>query len=364
MTKSDFSWLSESEFRERTSITLDWISRSFAATGNKGSSAFYRKLPWRKGHWAAAYPETTGYLIETLLDYHKITGNDTLKKLALDAARWLVLLQHQNGAMPGGFADGPMQPSVFNTGMILFGLKRAYQETNDPILLASMDKASKWLLRIQGPDGEWKQAAYSEGFIPSYYTKVVWAVLEANKVLGIPSVDQKMNSALEFYRRRITDDFFICDCGFHLGEPALTHTLAYSLTGFLHSARILKNIDAYQQVVTVCKKLAATIFEKGKTAGTYRNHWEGNYHFQCMTGNAQLSIIFSNLFEWERDARFQEVAMKVFNTVIQSQRKKGPLDTIGAIPGSKPIWGKYFRFSYPNWGGKFFLDAYQKLMNI
>jgi len=29
----------------------------------------------------------------------------------------------------------------------------------------------------------------------------------------------------------------------------------------------------------------------------------------------------------------------------------------GAIPGSYPCWGKYERFSFPNWASKFFADA-------
>jgi hypothetical protein len=42
---------------------------------------------------------------------------------------------------------------------------------------------------------------------------------------------------------------------------------------------------------------------------------------------------------------------------IQFRGFKETEDTLGAIPGSFPIWGRYEPFAFPNWATKFFCDA-------
>jgi hypothetical protein len=42
---------------------------------------------------------------------------------------------------------------------------------------------------------------------------------------------------------------------------------------------------------------------------------------------------------------------------VQTRDFKETSDTLGAIPGSFPIWGRYEPFAFPNWATKFFCDA-------
>ena len=37
--------------------------------------------------------------------------------------------------------------------------------------------------------------------------------------------------------------------------------------------------------------------------------------------------------------------------------RKESINTMGAINGSFPLWGKYEPFAYPNWATKYFADA-------
>jgi len=32
-------------------------------------------------------------------------------------------------------------------------------------------------------------------------------------------------------------------------------------------------------------------------------------------------------------------------------------EAVGALPGSFPLWGRYEKFAFPNWGTKYFVDA-------
>jgi hypothetical protein len=65
------------------------------------------------------YPEVTGYLIPTLLSYGE-------KKLAKQYADWLVEIQNENGS----FNDQDGNPTVFDTGAVMEGLRAIGYDEN------------------------------------------------------------------------------------------------------------------------------------------------------------------------------------------------------------------------------------------
>lgn len=354
-------WLSQKSFKLNTTNSLQWLYNSLKATNYNGFAAYYEKRPLCKGKWSSAYPETTGYLIETMFDYAELNTDNDLRETAFKVADWLLNVQMKNGAFPSGLIGDEPSPSIFNTGMILFGLERTNREPNNlenKPLDKAMKAASNWLLDSLEENGSWKTGAYVPGYIPSYYTRVLWALLLVDQHIHSPSLKEKVSSALELYQQKITKDYFIEDCGFFPEKPTLSHTLAYCLRGFLECAILLKNEYLYSEIKAISTKLCHLIINKGKVAGEYKDGWVGNYRFVCLTGNAQLSIIFLKLFEKEQNELFYEAAIKAFDPVVKNQCKNNHPDLKGGIPGSLPIWGKYFRFRYPNWGAKFFLEAY------
>jgi hypothetical protein len=42
---------------------------------------------------------------------------------------------------------------------------------------------------------------------------------------------------------------------------------------------------------------------------------------------------------------------------IQDRQVNESSDTLGALPGSYPVWGRYEPFGFPNWATKFFADS-------
>ncbi|MDZ4681566.1 MAG: prenyltransferase/squalene oxidase repeat-containing protein [Saprospiraceae bacterium] len=325
---------------------LQWLERCIAVNGGTGAAA-YRHL-WRG--WASPYPETTGYLIETLFDYHHSRLDESLKQAAISCADWLVQLQQADGAFPGGVGVKGA-PIVFDTGQILFGLTRAYAETGDSRYLQSVEKAVNWLLSRWEMDGCWKQNAYVSGYEPSYYTRVVWAVLYANQYLRAESVNQVMQTALLHYAAKITSVQSVRDWGFKPGEPAFTHTIAYTLQGFLEAARLLSDSNTLSLAKALADRLLQVRQAAGCLAGAYDENWRGNYRFVCLTGNAQCSLLFSRLFEITGEAIYREEALWLLGSVLKKQGRNG------ALAGSSPIWGAYLPFRYPNWSVKFLLDA-------
>lgn len=333
-------------------LTLQWLSKSISATNGKGSAGYYHI--W-KG-WSEGYPETTGYLIESLFDAYHLTKLEALKLTAINCANWLCTLQLPSGAFPGG-VGGKLPPLIFDTGMVLFGLRRAWEETLDSRYLDALNRAMIWLETQMDKDGVWRNHAYVQGFVPSYYTMVVWAMLKANNHLNIGGLNEMLTLTLDNISGKMTTDVAIQDWGFRPIESAFTHTIAYTLQGMLEAGWLLKKKDDVVQVRNIAEKILTIRQEKGKLAGSYDVQWRGDYSFGCLTGQAQLSVLYFRLFQLFKEDEFLNEAQFLLWQMMRFQCTTKIEGWLGGIPGSAPIWGKYQRFRFPNWGAKFFLDA-------
>lgn len=353
---NEYLFLEKSEFEKRTVAGLQWLKRSFDVNDGKGSSAYYTQL-WKKYGWSLAYPETTGYIIETLLDYDAVFPELNLEEYAIKGADWITTLQLPDGALPGGLADS-REPSVFNTGQMIIGLVRAYEKTNNVKYFETFSRAVYWLVNNLAKDGSWEIGAYKAGFVPSYYTRVIWPVLWANKHINDPAINEKMIFALKFYQDRLTENTSIRNWAFKEGQRAFTHTIAYTIRGFYESSVILNDQNINHMAISLADKVMRNRELKGKLAGWYDEKWNGSYWFTCLTGNCQMAIIFSRIFEQTKDPRYLNTALKVFGDVVDEQNMNSGVNKRGALPGSAPFHGRYLAFRYPNWATKFFLDAY------
>lgn len=343
---------------------LKWILKSIEATKGMGSSHHYMPV-WG---WAAAYPETTGYLIETLLDYAELRADEHLRKVAFSCADWLCAIQLENGAFAGNTV-GNTHPSVFNTAQILFGLSRAalvakgeqQREKYEKAVLAAV----KWMLQIMEPDGSWRTAAFVPGYVPSYYTRALMGLLfaantlpyYAGKEIYQDEIKEKARLALTFYAHCFLPNGAIKDWGFHPGATAFTHTLAYTLEGFWHCSKWLNAPEILSKIQYSADILLAVRDKAGKTAGRYNDRWEGDYTFICPTGHAQLSILYHDMGLHTGEKHYTAASKAFLQEILPYQT------AAGALPGSVPFWGPYMRFRYPNWSVKFLLDALKNVRN-
>lgn len=358
-------FLTKNDHRRHSEAALQWLRRCLEMTGNQGFSHSFSPI----FGWKEAYPETTGYLLETFFDYSRHHADPSLAATAHGQAAWLCRLQMPNGAFPGGtLADEP-RPSAFNTGQILLGLCRAATETHSvseqKTLLAAAEKAADWLAEITLPDGSWAEGLYVENFCPTYHVRAVWGMLEANVFLKKPAIEAAARRALSFYEKNLTAANSFKNCGFYPNKPAFTHTIAYAIRGFLECG-VLLNEEKY---VKIARLVLDEIIEKSdpkstgdfETAGEFDENWRGNFRFKCITGNCQLSLNSSRFFELTGNEKYRRAAIGFLSEIIDCQRLDGNPDVFGALPGSAPFYGKYMRMRYPNWAAKFFLDALLKL---
>ena len=66
--------------------------------------------------WGSSYPETTGYIVPTLIRFARQSGKPEFSESARTMLDWLVRIQLPDGAFQGGTVqDKPVVGVVFNT---------------------------------------------------------------------------------------------------------------------------------------------------------------------------------------------------------------------------------------------------------
>ncbi|MBU0755389.1 MAG: hypothetical protein KJ645_09630, partial [Planctomycetes bacterium] len=139
---------------------MEWLYRAYRVTGGQGVAARYTL----DAGWTSAYPETTGYIIPTLLRYWDLSGEERFQGAALDLADWLLSIQFESGAFPGGHLDQGKGPVVFNTGQILIGLMETYCWSGDERYADAALRAGDWLAGVQDEDGAWRRHTYKNRY--------------------------------------------------------------------------------------------------------------------------------------------------------------------------------------------------------
>lgn len=308
--------------------------------------------------WTSSYPETTGYIIPTFLEFARCTGDDKVRARALRMTDWLVGIQLHNGAFQGGKIDSvPVVPVTFNTGQVLLGLAAAQAETGR--YLDPMQRAADWLVQTQDADGCWRKhqspfATYGE---KAYETHVAWGLFEAARLepgrgygeAGLANVHWALNS-------QTSNGWFQRCC---LDDPVhpLTHTLGYALRGVLEAYRFQGDPAILEAALRTAHGLMGAMREDGFMPGRLSADWTAAVDWACLTGTAQVAHCWFLLYQQTGQKVFLKAGTVACDFVRRTVRLDGPLDTRGGVKGSFPVNGAYGKYEYPNWAAKFLADA-------
>jgi len=339
---------------------LDWLKRAQDSTGNGGVAGRYLL---NRG-WTNAYPETSGHIISTLIKAGYFFNNAEYKIRAKKVVDFLLSVQMNSGAYQGGeYMKGRSQtPAVFNTGQIMLGLIAWYEETEDQVVLRSLQKSADWLLSVQESDGSWLWYTYGS-VKPTNYTRVAWPLALFGK---LRSDEKYLLAASKFFDWFLTksnhETGWVDNMGFYKGDhtarESLTHTMAYTYRGLLEYALLFKRTDLLELVHTASKQIIQRFSSSGFLSAVYDAEWNEIETYSCLTGNCQLSVVWLKLFKYFKDEYFLKAAQKVIEQVKSYQLLNSLNKGIkGGIAGSRPIWGDYIQYGYPNWAAKFFVDA-------
>ncbi|MGP1274256.1 MAG: hypothetical protein ACQRW7_02420 [Caulobacterales bacterium] len=347
-------------YREHLRETADWLVRSIRPGG--GSAAHYSPL---RG-WSPPYPETSGYIIPTLLDAAKALDDPSLRDNAIRIGEWLLTLQDGEGWWPGGVLrkGASLTPSVFNTAQILEGMTALARETDEARWREAASRGAGWLAGTLGEDGCWHVGNYREGVNPSYYAQVASPMLQVWSITGEAAIRDGAVRVLDRILERRLDNGVIAGWGFDEGRPAFTHTIAYTLRGFIESAFMLDRWDDYgAPCMAALEKLnRQSELRNGLLPGAYGDDWSAVRWYSCLTGNVQTALCLLRVEQREPDLRLVNSAAKLVDQVCARQTIGGGSAGIrGAVAGSSPLWGRYMFMRYPNWAAKYHADALMML---
>ena len=330
---------------------IDWLLDAHRAVEGRGFSLGYFL---DEGAWQPPYPETTGYILPTLLRFVTHDGHRAPEVLsAVDAsAAWLVRIQDPDGSFR---ALTPSVPMVFDTGQIIFGLLAAHRHRGAGACLEAAARAGDWLLAVQDDDGAWRRHAYRDR--PHvYYAEVAWALLLLARATGTAAYGHAAERHLSWVLSHQLPNAFFTQASFDDGPPVL-HTIGYVLQGVYESGRLLGD----DRLVAAARRTADALVDahtRDRPLRAYYNDaWMPADRSRCLTGLAQVAIAWTRLFQQTGEDRYAGAARAAVDYLRRHQLSTSVPGLRGGLCGSAPAWGRYFPLRLPNWGAKFYLDV-------
>jgi hypothetical protein len=338
--------------------SLAWLGRAqdHSLSDDGGVARHYSLV----SGWSASYPETTGYIIPTLISEGRSRGDDRLLERARKMLNWLVRIQMTNGAFQGSTVDSSVVvPVTFNTGQILLGLAAGVREFG-PMYREAMVAASDWLVKTQDPDGCWR--AYPTPFASAgekaYETHAAWGLLEAARLERGRGYGEAAMRNMYWALTNQNEAGWFANCCLTDPSNPLTHTIGYVLRGLLEAYRFSGDPKILQSAVKTAEGVLGALRHDGFLPGRLDSQWGSNATWSCLTGTEQIAICWFLLYRHTGDKRFREAGVVANRFVRQTLNQNASPETRGAVKGSFPVSGEYERFQYPSWACKFFIDAH------
>lgn len=309
--------------------------------------------------FTSPYPETTGYIAETLLMWPELHQKPEIRQSAEKALQWLLAIQKPSGGWQGGYLHENRPEIVFNTGQVIRGLMEGYVHLGGQHYLNAAVRAADWLVSIQHTDGYWDRHVYL-GEIRVYDTYVAAPLYKLGSITGnqIYCDIALKNATWVVQNQMLANGWFqnADNSKKHNHRPIL-HTIAYTLDGLLDLAIATGQRELMDAALSTATALKAVLIQDKFLKGRYNSRWYGQ-RSTCNTGVAQCAVIFAKLYLHYKATLWKEAYNMLVNYLLVHQITSPEAPELhGGITGSSPIWGRYEPFRIPNWGVKYLIDA-------
>lgn len=331
---------------------LSWICRSQDRVGSGGIGDY------QFHGWTPGYPEVTGYIIPTFWDYHRLLHRDELAQRAIRMADWELRVQKREGGFESWYEGEGRPPVVFNTGQVIRGLTRTYEETGEERYLQSAVRAADWIVANQDPDGSWTKAGYL-GMKRTYDVYVAAALARLSTVTADDAYARAASANCEFALGNQHENgwFDLCDNTPQGNATPSTHTLCYTIDGLIETGEALGEDGFIAGGERAARALMDMVEPNGRLPGRFDRDWRPVSRYVVLTGSAQLGLILTKLYPREREQRLLKTALSLIDFLAFAQKLNGVgPNRRGGLTGSFPIWGRYVPLKHPSWATKFFLD--------
>jgi hypothetical protein len=332
---------------------VTFISRSIEHGRGRASSKAYKL---GKG-WMPPYRETTGYIIPTLLDVAEHLGRPELTSTAERMGEWLADVQEAGGGFIEHDLGQDTKPIAFNTGQILHGFNALIMRRGRQDLVSYARRAGDFLVSSADETGSFVRNEHFD-MAHAYNVRSAWALLTLGRLLGEKMYEDVAFANADWTVAQQTANGFFRNNIFQPGWNANTHGIAYVLQGLLE-IHCISGRDSYLAAVRLAAERIVSIYDaKRHLVSEIGENWEFLSGHLCLTGYAQLAIVFFRLYGLSGDKRYLDAGLNLLSDVAATQDVTSPAKPhYGAIKGSQPIYGRYAPLQYPNWATKFFIDA-------
>ena len=336
---------------------IRWLMRSQKqSASHDGGSA--RDFSLIRG-WSVSYPETTGYIVPTMIGYGRRYNDPSSIECARRMLDWLVSLQFPDGGFMGGKIDAEVRvPVSFNTGQILLGLAAGVAEFGE-VYRQPMRKAANWLRNSLDPDGCWRKypTPFAKPGDKTYETHASWGLLEAEKVDPGQGYAGAAIRQVNWALTQQQANGWLANCCLTNSHAPLTHTLGYALRGFMEAHRFTQDAALLAKAIKLADGLQSVLCSDGFLPGLVKSDWQAAANWSCLTGNVQIAHGWLMLYEVTGEMKYFEAAALANRYVRRTMQLDGPEDIRGAVKGSFPVDAPYCSYQYPNWAAKFMIDA-------
>ena len=355
----DFSYgttVSSAAINTAIGKAITWIEHGQDAISGGVSYYYDTSGP---GWYPQGYPEVSGYILPTL--YDTATANNTsnptyaaqLRTRAQQIANWELTVQSADGSWT----------YVFDTGQIIEGLARAYQETGNSSYLTAAEQGANWLVSVQAADGTWP-TDYG-GFAHAYHARVARALLKLWQVDGNNTYMTAATKNLNWVLTQQQANGWFNNNG--IGSTSensapLTHTIAYTMEGLFDSGVILNNTTYITAAKKTADALLAVQLAGGMlSGGNYDSNWNATNVNQVLTGDAQTAMMWLKFYNYSvsqgsPNSTYLNAAAKMNQYLMTVQGNSVNTGIDGGLAGSDPLNGPYETNLILSWATKFFVD--------
>jgi hypothetical protein len=194
--------------------------------------------------------------------------------------------------------------------------------------------------------------------VHTYNVRTTWGLLRLHQADPDPQICDAAIKNLTWAIQDQDEDGWFRNAHFRPGEPPLTHTIAYTIEGLLESGVILQD----QQIIGAARRAADALrqrqSEDGFLRARYGPGWKSDSDWSCLTGDAQMAILWQRLYQLTGDLEYLKAAEMANNYVKQAHNRVSHLSgVLGGLAGSHPIYADYEPYRNLNWAAKFFADS-------
>jgi hypothetical protein len=342
--------------KEHIAEAANWLKRAQDAGTDRGFSYGVQL----GGEWEASYPETTGYIIPTFLALADYYQDSDYQRRAVEAGEWEIDIQMDSGAVMGGKVNTNPTPALFNTGQVLLGWSALYRRTGDRQFLTAARRAAQWMISVQEPNGNWIKgnSQFANPSSTVYNVKAAWGLYEAGEAGDWGDARQAALRNADYCLSQQTANGWFANCCLGSPDEPLLHTLAYTMQGLMGIGLLANRGDYLDATKKTARSLCELIDSSGFIPGKIDRNFRGTVSWCCLTGLAQTSIVWFQLFEVTQDEQFRDAALRANHYLLERHNITSADPRFrGGVFGSWPFWGDYGRNAVLNWATKFFLDA-------